>query len=80
MILLVKGDLQYSIFMKKGKQLKYVRKEITHTPGNLHMIPSGVLNCLAKFTSRKPSIHSEGVEKNLPQPRERSQQGKPRTF
>ena len=33
-----------------------------HTPGTLHAIPPGVLNHLAKLTSRKPSIHSEAVD------------------
>ena len=30
------------------------------------MIPSGVLNRLAKLTSRKSSIHSEGLDKIYP--------------
>ena len=38
----------------------------THTPGTLRAIPSGVLNHLAKLTSRKPSIHSEAVDKIYP--------------
>ena len=46
--------------------MKYVGKEITHTPGTLRAIPSGVLNRLAKLTSRKPSIYSEGVDKIYP--------------
>ena len=48
------GDLQFGAFRKKGQKLKYVRKEITHTPGNLRVIPSGVLNRLAELTSRIP--------------------------
>ena len=56
-------DLQFGVFKKKGYQLKYVRKESNHTPGNLCTIPLGVLNHPAKPTSRKPSIHSEGVDK-----------------
>ena len=50
------GGLQFGVFRKKGQQLKYVGKESTHTPGTLRAIPSGVFNCLAKLTSRKPSI------------------------
>ena len=46
---------------------KYVGKEITHTPGNLRAIPSGVLNRLEKLTSPKPSLHSEGVDKVYPE-------------
>ena len=60
------GDLQFGAFRKNGQQLKYVGKEITHTPGTLRAIPSGVLNRLAKLTSRKPLIHSEGVDKIYP--------------
>ena len=60
------GDLQFSVFRKKGQQLKYVGKEITHTPSTFHAITSGVLNHLAKLTSRKPYIHSEGVDKIYP--------------
>ena len=60
------GDLQFGVFRKKGQQLKYVGKESTHSPGTLRAIPSGVLNRLAKLTSIKPSIHSEGVEKIYP--------------
>ena len=55
------GGLQFGVFSKKGQQLKYVGKESTHTPSTLRAIPFGVLNRLAKLTSRKPSIHSEGV-------------------
>ena len=33
----------------------------THIPGTLRAIPSGVLNRLAKLTSRNPSIHAEAV-------------------
>ena len=51
------GDLQFGVFMKKEHQLEYAGKETTHTPGTLRAIPSGVLNCLAKLTSIKPSIN-----------------------
>ena len=60
------GGLQFGVFSKKGQQLKYVRKDITHTPGTLRTIPSGFLNCLAKLTSRKPSMYSEEVDKIYP--------------
>ena len=60
------GELQFGVFRSKGKQLKYFGKESTHTPGTLRAIPSVVLNCLAKFTSREPSIHSEGVDQIYP--------------
>ena len=60
------GDLQFGVFREKGQQLKYVRNEITHTPGTLREIPLGVLNRLAKLTSIKPSIHSEGVDTIYP--------------
>ena len=36
---------------------------ISYTPGTLRAIPSGILNRLAKITSRKPSIHSEALDK-----------------
>ena len=34
-----------------------------HTPGTLCTIPSGVLRRFVKLTSRKPSFHSERVDK-----------------
>ena len=34
-----------------------------HTPDTIRVIPSGVLNRLAKLTSQKPYLHSEGVDK-----------------
>ena len=46
------GDLQFILFRKRGQKLKYVGKESTHTPGNLRAIFSGVLNRLAKLTSK----------------------------
>ena len=60
------GGLKFVVFREKGQQLKYVVNESTHTPGTLRVIPSGVLNRLAKLTSRKPSIHSEVVDKIYP--------------
>ena len=60
------GGLQFGVFRENGQQLKYVGKESTHTPSTLRTIPSGVLNRLAKLTSRKPSILSEGVDKIYP--------------
>ena len=59
-------NLQFGVFRKKVQHLKYVRQESTHTPGTLRTIPSGVLNCLAKLTSRNPSIHAEAVDKIYP--------------
>ena len=55
------GGLKFGIFGKKGQQLKYIGKWNTHTPGTLLVIPSGVLNCLAKLTSLKPNFHSKRV-------------------
>ena len=60
------GDLQFGVFREKWQQLKYVGKESTHTPGTLRYIPSGILNRLAKITSRNPSIHAEAVDKIYP--------------
>ena len=60
------GELNFSVFRKAGQQLKYVGKESTHTPGTLRTILFGVLNRLAKLTSLKPSLHSEGVDKVYP--------------
>ena len=61
-----KGDLQFGIFSKKGQQLKYVGRGITHTPDNPHNIPSGVLNSLENITSRKPNFHSQRVDNVYP--------------
>ena len=60
------GDLKFGVFRKNVKKLKYIGKESTHRPGTLHAIPLGVLNHLDKLTSRKPPIHSEGVDKIYP--------------
>ena len=60
------GEFNFSVFRKLGQQIKYVGKESTHTPVTLRVIPSGVLNHLVKLTSRKPSLHSEGVYKVYP--------------
>ena len=60
------GKLDFSVIRKSRHQLKYVQKESTHTPGTLCAIPSGVLNRLAKLGSRKPSLHSEGIDKVYP--------------
>ena len=57
-----KGPVIWSI-KEKRQQLKYVGKEITHTPGTLRAIPYGVLNRRDKLTSRNLSIHSEAVDK-----------------
>ena len=46
--------------------LHYVGKVSTHAPGTLHTIPSGVLNCLAKLTSRKPNFYSKFVDSVQP--------------
>ena len=46
--------------------MKYFGKDSTHTPGTLRAIPSGVLNRLAKLTSRNPSIQTEAVDKIYP--------------
>ena len=56
----------FGVFRNKGQQFKYVGKESTRTPGTLRMIPSGVLNRLAKLTSRKPSIQAEAVDTIYP--------------
>ena len=56
------GDLQFRAFSNNGQQLKYVGKLSTHTLGTLHAIPSVVLNCLAKLTSRKLSVHPKRIE------------------
>ena len=55
------GDIQFSVFRKKGKKLKYVGKESTHTPGTLNVILSGFMNHLSKLTSLKTSLNSEGL-------------------
>ena len=60
------GNLQFGVFRKKGQQLKYIGKDSTPETGTLRAIPLGVPNRLAKITSRKLSIHSEGVEKIYP--------------
>ena len=60
------GDLQFVVFSKNGQQLKYVGQESTHILGTLCAIPSGVLNCFSKLTSRNPSINSEVVDKIYP--------------
>ena len=60
------GDLKLRVFREKGRQLKCVGKESNHTPGTIRAIPSGVMSRIAKLTSQKPSLHSEGVDKIYP--------------
>ena len=60
------GELHFCVFRKAGQQLKYVEKESTQIPGTLGVIPSGVLNRLAKLTSRKPFLHFEDVDNVYP--------------
>ena len=71
------GGLQFGVFKGKGQQLNYADKESTHTPDTLCAIPSGVLNRLAKITSRNPYIHAKVVDKIYPRPSKRSPQGEP---
>ena len=59
-------DFQFGLFWEKGQQLEYVGKGSTHTPGTLRVIPSIVLNHLAKLSSRKPTFHSERVKNVYP--------------
>ena len=47
------GDLEFGVFWKKGQEFNYVVRGITHTPCALRVIALGVLNRLAKLTSRK---------------------------
>ena len=56
------GNLQVIMFREKEQQLKCVGEKITHTPSTIRAIPSGLLNRLAKLTSRTPSLHYEGVD------------------
>ena len=55
-------ELKFGVFRRKGQKFNKVGKGITHTPGILHEIPSGVLNHLEKLTSRKASFHYERIE------------------
>ena len=58
--------LKYVLCTDLTQKLKHVGKESTHTPSTLRVIPSGVLNRLAKLTSRKPSIQAEAVDTIYP--------------
>ena len=58
--------LKFRLSRKKGQKLKYASNENTHTPGTLHVIPLGVLNCLAKLTFTKTHFLSERVYKVYP--------------
>ena len=60
------GELQFRVFRKKGRKLKYVDKESNHTPRTLRAIPSGVFKRLVKLTSRKPSIRTAAVDSIYP--------------
>ena len=44
--------LEFQVHRKKNQLLKYLNKEITHKKATLKAIPNGVLNRLAKLTSR----------------------------
>ena len=43
-----KRDQQFGVLRKKGKQLNYVGKASTHTPGTVHEIPYIFLNRFRK--------------------------------
>ena len=60
------GDLKFGVFSKNGKQLNYVGMGSTHTPDTLRAILSGVLNSLAKITSRKTYFRYERVDNVYP--------------
>ena len=74
------GDLEFSVFSKKGHQLKYAGKESIHTPGTLRTIPAGVLNCLCQTHLTKTINSLWGGRQNLPRPCKRSPQDGPCTF
>ena len=57
-----KEDQKFGVFSRKGHQLNYIGKGSTHTPINIRMIPSEVINRLEKLASRKFTFHSERVE------------------
>ena len=56
------GDLEFGVFWKKGQEFNYVVRGITHTPCALRVIALGVLNRLAKLTSRKLIFILKGWE------------------
>ena len=61
-----KRDHQFGVLRKKGKQLNYVGKASTHTPGTVHEIPYVFLNRLKKLTPRKAIFNSERVNNVYP--------------
>ena len=46
------GRLEFQVHRNKNQLLKYLNKESTHTKATFKAIPNGVLNRLAKLTSR----------------------------
>ena len=60
------GGIQFGIFRKNGHKLKYVSMGNTHTPGNIHIITSGVLNRLPKIISPKTYLNSKKVDNIYP--------------
>ena len=61
-----KGDLQFGIFSKKVRHVKYIIKFSTHTPGTLCVIPSVVLNHLAKIISLNPDLNFKELNSVYP--------------
>ena len=47
-----RGKLEFQVHQKKNQVLKYLNKESTHTKSTFKAISNGVINRLAKLTSR----------------------------
>ena len=60
------GKLEIQIHRNKNQLLKYLNKESTHTKATFKAIPNGVLNRLAKLTSRIEEKSSMSIRERYP--------------
>ena len=60
------GRLEFKFHQKKNQLLKYLNKEITQKEATFKAISNGVLNRLAKITSRTEENAKISLKKNYP--------------
>ena len=60
------GKLKFQVHQKETQLLKYLNKESTHTKATSKEIPNGVLNGLAKLTSRTDGNANISIKERYP--------------
>ena len=60
------NSLKFQVHLKKNQQLKYLNKGSAHTRACLEAIPYGVLNRLAKLTTKTPQNEHKRLDEIYP--------------